>query len=114
MRAGFAFKWPDEHLLPGFKETASRYVQQVQSLSDEFIELFTEAFELAPDALADYVPTDGSVQHRVKIAKYPAMKEGESDQGLGPHSDGGLFTFVSVAAVFVLRSGNADGFDELE
>lgn len=90
-------KWPEEDVLPGFEETTSRYVQQLESLSQEFITLFTEAFELPPDALADYAADpDGKLQHRVKIVKYPARKEGDSDQGVGPHFDGGFFTFVSA------------------
>ncbi|KAJ2968416.1 hypothetical protein NUW54_g13225 [Trametes sanguinea] len=38
------------------------------------------------------------MQHRSKIVKYPARKEGESDQGVGPHFDGGFLTFLLQAS----------------
>ncbi len=58
-----------------------------------------EAFELSEDALSPFFngstkPESGIMQHRSKIVKYPARKEGESDQGVGPHFDGGFLTFV--------------------
>ena len=94
-------QWLPEELLPGFKETYLRYLDQVEQLSYEFIELIAEAFEVPNTVFAPFFnretrPKPGIMQHRSKIVKYPARKEGESDQGVGPHFDGGFLTFVRV------------------
>jgi isopenicillin N synthase-like dioxygenase len=31
----------------------------------------------------------------IQVVKYPVMPEGSSDQGVGPHFDGGFLTLVS-------------------
>ncbi|KAL7281369.1 hypothetical protein ACG7TL_004679 [Trametes sanguinea] len=95
--------WPKEELIPGFKDTYSRYLAQVEQLSYEFIRLLAEAFEVPEEALAPFFaggtrPRPGLMQHRSKIVKYPARKEGESDQGVGPHFDGGFLTFLLQAS----------------
>ena len=68
-----------------------RYSEQVEDLSYKFSSLIAEAFGLAPDGLAHFYDTPQ--QHRLKISQYPVI-QGSSDRGLGPHFDGGLFTFV--------------------
>ncbi|KAJ8488610.1 hypothetical protein ONZ51_g3448 [Trametes cubensis] len=95
--------WPKEELIPGFKDLYLRYLAQVEQLSNEFTGLLAEAFELPEDAFAPFFsgstkPKPGVVQHRTKIIKYPARKEGGSDQGVGPHFDGGFLTFLLQAS----------------
>ncbi len=75
----------------------------MEQLSYEFINLIAEAFEISEEAFAPFFngstrPKPGILQHRSKIVKYPARKEGESDQGVGPHYDGGFLTFVGAHA----------------
>lgn len=78
-----------------------RYLAQVEQLSYDFIALVAEVLEVSNEALLPFFPAGtskprpGVLQHRSKIVKYPARKEGESDQGVGPHYDGGFLTFVS-------------------
>ncbi|KAI0358719.1 Clavaminate synthase-like protein [Trametes cingulata] len=96
-------QWPKEELIPGFKDTYLRYLSQVEQLSYEFIALLAEAFEVSEEALAPFFvggtrPRPGLMQHRSKIVKYPARKEGDSDQGVGPHFDGGFLTFLLQAS----------------
>ncbi|KAI0784685.1 Clavaminate synthase-like protein [Abortiporus biennis] len=50
-------QWPDEELVPGFRDTYSRY-----------------------------------------IAQYPVPEDDSSDQGVGPHYDGGFLTFLLQAS----------------
>ena len=87
-------QWPDEDLVPGFKETYLRYLAQVEKLSFEFTRLIEEAFELPVGAL-DRFFDKGNLQHRAKVVKYPAPEDLSSNQGVGPHFDGGFLTFVS-------------------
>ncbi|KAH9859002.1 Clavaminate synthase-like protein [Lenzites betulinus] len=96
-------QWPKEELVPGFKDVYLRYLAQVEQLSYDFITLVAEVFELSDEALKPFFPggsrpRPGLLQHRSKIVKYPARKEGESDQGVGPHYDGGFLTFLVQAS----------------
>ncbi|KAI0829761.1 Clavaminate synthase-like protein [Trametes gibbosa] len=96
-------QWPKEELVPGFKDVYLRYLLQLEQLSYDFITLVAEAFELSDEALRPFfpggsTPRPGLLQHRSKIVKYPARKEGDSDQGVGPHYDGGFLTFLVQAS----------------
>ncbi|KAL1945866.1 hypothetical protein VTO73DRAFT_1868 [Trametes versicolor] len=97
-------QWPKEELLPGFKGVYLRYLAQVEQLSYDFIALVAEVLEVSNQALLPFFPAGtsqprpGVLQHRSKIVKYPARKEGESDQGVGPHYDGGFLTFLVQAS----------------
>ena len=86
-------KWPDEKLIPGFRDVLERYLVQVEDLSYKFTSLLAEAFGLGPDGLAQFYDIPPLMQHRAKIVQYPVV-EGSSDQGVGPHYDAGFLTFV--------------------
>ncbi|OBZ71058.1 hypothetical protein A0H81_09320 [Grifola frondosa] len=90
-------QWPEESLLPGFRETYLRYLKQVETLSYDFIALLVEAFGLPSGALAPFFPP-GPMQHRAKVVKYPARDSVTSDQGVGPHYDSGFLTFLLQAS----------------
>ncbi|EPQ54797.1 Clavaminate synthase-like protein [Gloeophyllum trabeum ATCC 11539] len=88
-------QWPDETLLPGFKATMLRYLNQVEQLSYDFITLLSEAFGLSSDALDVFFDkSPGAMQHRGKVVKYPALDSVNSNQGVGPHYDAGFLTFL--------------------
>ena len=96
----YTTQWPDEDLFPGFRDTMERYLNQVQDLSYKFSSLLAEAFGLSPNGLAHFYDTDELMQHRSKIVRYPVIKDGDDDQGVGPHYDAGFLTFVeSLSAV---------------
>jgi len=87
-------QWPPEGALPGFRETFTRYIQQVEDLSFQFIELLAESLGLPANAFDGfYDEPKGAMQHRSKIVKYPEAPS-ESGQGVGPHYDSGFLTFV--------------------
>ena len=86
-------KWPDEELIPGFRDVLERYLVQVEDLSYKFISLIAEAFGLGPDGLTHFYDIPPLMQHRAKIVQYPVI-EGSNDQGVGPHYDAGFLTFV--------------------
>ncbi|KIM75747.1 hypothetical protein PILCRDRAFT_827037 [Piloderma croceum F 1598] len=92
-------QWPDENMLPGFKDVMERYLAQVQALGYKFIGLLAEAFSLPSDALARFYDSDELMQHRGKIVKYPTpVDNAASDQGVGPHYDAGFLTFLLQAS----------------
>jgi len=90
-------QWPDEKLIPGFKEVLERYLDQVQELSYKFSSLIAESFGLGSDGLSQFYETPELMQHRAKIVQYPVV-EGSSDQGVGPHYDAGFLTFLLQAS----------------
>ncbi|KAI0644712.1 Clavaminate synthase-like protein [Trametes meyenii] len=96
-------QWPKEELIPGFQDTYLRYLAQVEQLSYDFIGLMGEAFEVSEEAFLPFFPgglkpKPNVLQHHSKLVKYPARKEGDSDQGVGPHFDGGFLTFLLQAS----------------
>ncbi|CCM03893.1 uncharacterized protein FIBRA_06044 [Fibroporia radiculosa] len=91
-------QWPEEEVIPGFKATMLRYLAQVETLSYEFIGLLAEALGLHPEIMKAFYETDGPTQHRAKVVKYPVPTDSSSDQGVGPHFDGGFLTFLLQAS----------------
>lgn len=98
-------QWPDEELLPGFKDTFLRYLAQTEKLSYEFIGLLAEAFGLPREIMRGFYETDGPTPHRAKVVKYPPLDDLASNQGVGPHFDGGFLTFVRPTPRFHPRGG---------
>lgn len=95
-------QWPEEALLPGFRETFVRYVAATQKLSQDLLALVAEALSLPPNAFARFVEPGGN-QDRAKIVKYPVPADDSSNQGVGPHYDGGFLTLVRVFLHGILR-----------
>jgi len=88
-------KWPDEKVIPGFRDVLERYLAQVEDLSYKFNSLVAEAFGLGSDGLSQFFDIPPLMQHRAKIVQYPVVEgSSESDQGVGPHYDAGFLTFV--------------------
>jgi isopenicillin N synthase-like dioxygenase len=83
--------------LPGFKATFVRYISTLQKLSNDLLSLVAEALELPPNAFSRFFETGGN-QDRAKIVKYPVPDDDSSNQGVGPHYDGGFLTLVSTFA----------------
>ncbi|QRV94251.1 2OG-Fe(II) oxygenase family protein [Ceratobasidium sp. AG-Ba] len=104
-------QWPSETDLPGFKEAYSRYLSQVEPLSFEFISLLAESLGLPANAFDRFFddPKESMV-HRSKVVKYPIMPKDSSDQGVGPHFDGGFLTLLLQASPHPgLQAQNARG-----
>ncbi|ESK89758.1 naringenin 3-dioxygenase [Moniliophthora roreri MCA 2997] len=92
-------QFPDEHLIPGFKKTLETYLAQMSSLSKEFIALIAEALGLPRDGLSRFFDSDDRMQNLSKIVKYPVANERwHSNQGVGPHYDGGFLTILLQAS----------------
>ncbi|KAF8577923.1 Clavaminate synthase-like protein [Ramaria rubella] len=92
-------QWPNEELIPGFRETMETYISQVEDLSFEFASLLAEALGLPSDALDRFYDSPKkSMQQRCKIVKYPGVTAEASKQGVGPHYDAGFLTFLLQAS----------------
>ena len=79
--------------MPNFKPVFSEYITQMGAISIFFTSLIAEAIGLKPNAFNKYF--DADQQHKLKIVKYPDLKElgleGVQGQGVGPHKDS-MFT----------------------
>jgi isopenicillin N synthase-like dioxygenase len=85
-------QWPSAKYMPNFKQTYSDYINQMGDIATFFTSLIAEAIGLDGKAFEKY--TGGEQSHKLKIVKYPDLKElgleGEG-QGVGPHKDS-MFT----------------------
>ncbi|KAF8739933.1 Clavaminate synthase, partial [Rhizoctonia solani] len=104
-------QWPSDTDLPGFRDAYSAYYKQCADLSFEFMSLLAEALGLPSDAFDRFYDAPRDIMlHRAKVVKYPAMPEGSSDQGVGPHFDGGFLTLLLQASPHPgLQAQNARG-----
>jgi len=91
-------QWPPPAYLPEFKPVYSEYITLMGKISIFFTSLIAEAIGLPATAFNKYF--DADQQHKLKIVKYPDLKElglwKEGDevkegQGVGPHKDS-MFT----------------------
>lgn len=95
-------QWPSPSVLPGFEETFREYMRLMGAVSLRFTSLIAEAIELPPDAFAKYF--DAEQQHKLKVVKYPDASElgagggGGSRQGVGPHKDSMLSSYLLQAS----------------
>lgn len=81
--------WPEQ--VPELKSSFTLWHEQVQNACLKLLRAFAEALKLPNDAF-DKLYGEHSYQH-CKIIHYPKRFEGNT-QGVGPHKDGGLITFV--------------------
>lgn len=90
--------WPSASHMPNFKPVFSEYITRMGTISIFFTSLIAEAIGLPAHAFNKYFDQDQ--QHKLKIVKYPDLKElglwkeGEKvpeGQGVGPHKDS-MFT----------------------
>lgn len=97
-------QWPQEDLIPGFRETITKYIERMTVLSTEFTSLIAEAIGLPPAAFEKFFEGIGESasgtkrQDKLKLVKYPDMgelkQEGEGAQGVGPHKDSMLSSYL--------------------
>src|SRR5215471_6614121 len=83
--------WPQENLLPGFRDVIEEYMMRMGNVAAKFTSLVGEAIGLPPDAFDQFFELKGSrwqQQHKLKIIKYPDVADlpaGATTQGVGPH-----------------------------
>lgn len=88
-------QWPQEDLLPGFKQLYEEYMRQMTDVSMFFMSLIAESIQLPPDTFDHFFETNQ--QHKLKIVKYPDSGDGVG-QGVGPHKDSMLTSYLLQAS----------------
>lgn len=66
-------QWPDEALIPGFREAFEAYIDQMGPVSIHFVSLIAQALGLEADAFAHLFETHQ--QHKLKVVRYPDVEE---------------------------------------
>ena len=95
-------QWPSESVIPGFKSIYQKYMTSMGAMSIAFTSLIAEAIQLPADAFDKYFAGEDQ-HHKLKIVKYPDLKdlgfkEGEQGQGVGPHKDSMLTSYLLQAS----------------
>lgn len=92
-------QWPSPTHLPNFRPVFSEYITRMGEIATFFTTLIAEAIGLPSDAFSRYFDEDQ--QHKLKIVKYPDLKElgleGQG-QGVGPHKDSMLSSYLLQAS----------------
>jgi len=82
--------WPEQ--VPELKELALQWYGALTDVGLRLLRAFALATGQAENVFAEtFAATPDSL---LKIVRYPGRSAGESDQGVGPHTDSGLLTFV--------------------
>lgn len=96
--------WPNEKYAPKFQPVVIRYIKKMTQLSTTFRRLVCEAIGLPPDRFDSYFKENQ--QCKMKLIAYPDIPEKKSDalnkaglgQGVGPHRDSDLLTYIYQAS----------------
>ncbi|KAK4217596.1 hypothetical protein QBC37DRAFT_38272 [Rhypophila decipiens] len=93
-------QWPSPEVMPNFRPVFTEYMKRMGDISLYFTSLIAEAIELPSTAFDKYF--DGKdQQHKLKIVKYPdvgTLGEGKGNQGVGPHKDSMLSSYLLQAS----------------
>jgi isopenicillin N synthase-like dioxygenase len=87
--------WPDENILPGFKETFLEYINIINNLGKDLLCFISESLGLPKYSLIEYMNEESFCSG--KIIKYQNIDELNNNQGigLGAHKDtSGLLTIL--------------------
>lgn len=93
--------WPNPAVIPRFRPVYEDYISRMGDISMLFTSLIAEAIGLAPNAFEKFF--DVGQQHKLKIVKYPdaeelGLPEGVEGQGVGPHKDSMLTSYLLQAS----------------
>ena len=83
-------QWPAE--LPEFRDEVLAWMDTTRAVAKKLLSAFLVALEQPADALDSVIGEP--CNNRLKIVHYPGQPQGQSDQGVGAHKDGGLLTLL--------------------
>lgn len=83
-------QWPDA--LPALQPQILSWLEHTRDVAQRLLQAFLVALEQPATALNRLVAPPHN--HRMKIIHYPGQAQGQSDQGVGAHKDGGLLTLL--------------------
>ena len=99
-------QWPAE--LPALREEILNWMATTRTVAKRLLQAFLVALEQPVEALDALVAPPHN--NRMKIIHYPGQAAGASDQGVGPHKDGGLLTLLLQDQIGGLQVETAAGW----
>jgi isopenicillin N synthase-like dioxygenase len=87
-------QWPDEALLPGFRETLVAYCKAVETASLSLLPIYARALDL-PDGFFDALFREP--QYSLRLTHYPPVPEdqiADNQFALAPHTDSSFMTLL--------------------
>lgn len=103
-------QWPDEALVPGFKQAVQAYEQALNGLSHRLLSLMAAGLSLAPDHFEAYLHDPMPV---LRLLHYPEQPPSEAllpgQLGCGAHTDWGSVTLLAQDDAGGLQVQAADG-----
>ncbi|KZT60163.1 Clavaminate synthase-like protein, partial [Calocera cornea HHB12733] len=92
--------YPPEKALPGFQRCVVDYLNGVADLGFKMVDLIEECLKIPTGSLAQFYDSE-PMQQRLKLLKYvdaSNLRPEDGTQGVGPHFDHGLLTFLLQAS----------------
>jgi len=89
-------QWPPASKLPAFRAAYEEYLSRMSTISTYFTSLIAEALGLSPSAFDGHF--DADQQHKLKLVRYPDASAGAAGQGVGPHKDSMLTSYLLQAS----------------
>ncbi|MCC5779019.1 isopenicillin N synthase family oxygenase [Nitratireductor sp. B36] len=99
-------QWPDVALLPEFRETIERYVEQMSMLARKMVAAISISLGLSPDELNAHFEDPTTF---LRLLHYPTQKAEEGLFGSAPHTDYGFITLLAQDDVGGLEVKNKAG-----
>jgi isopenicillin N synthase-like dioxygenase len=99
-------QWPDEAVLPGFRATMERYVDEMSTLARKMVGAIALSLGLRPDSLDRFFEDPTTF---LRLLHYPTQPKEEGLFGSAPHTDYGFITLLAQDDVGGLEVKNRAG-----
>ncbi|KAI4233186.1 MAG: hypothetical protein LQ349_004567 [Xanthoria aureola] len=90
-------RWPDEGVLPGFREFMENWYEKMEAAAGRLMEALEEAFQLPPGSFLNKMTHEKNASE-ARLLHYPAIDMAEIKQGgvsrIWPHFDLGVITLL--------------------
>ncbi|KAI4279899.1 MAG: hypothetical protein L6R38_004885 [Xanthoria sp. 2 TBL-2021] len=104
-------RWPQEGILPGFREFMESWYEKMEEVAVRLMEALEYAFQLPPGSFLDKMTHDKNASE-ARLLHYPAIDMTEINKGavsrIWPHFDLGVITLLFQDGVGGLECENRD------
>ena len=83
-------QWPDERMIPGFKDILAEYVEKMTGVARKLLALMSKSLGLSESIIEDHFGRDQEAY--IKLIRYPLTQN--HGFGVGPHKDSGFLTLL--------------------
>jgi isopenicillin N synthase-like dioxygenase len=98
--------WPNEVLLPGFREHILDYMRAMEDFTNRLLPAVSVSLDLDPGF---FTPHFVESQFNLRLSHYPPVAADANQFGIAPHSDANFMTFLAQSDVPGLQVRTVDG-----